>query len=156
LVAPGLLLQKDNSSHSAADELVSLVEVSLAANKPVVLQTSRDDADVQAVIEAGREARLSGPGLYECVSGNLAYLVQQIVSHTAVSVLAVFGGDTLLAIARACGWTGFCPHGEIMPGVVYAATQPVGETHIICKPGGFGHEDALWRIWERIQRQTNG
>ena len=34
-----------------------------------------------------------------------------------VPVLTVFGGDTLLAIARASGWRGFYPYGELALGV---------------------------------------
>ncbi|MCI0536586.1 MAG: hypothetical protein L0Z50_15305 [Verrucomicrobiales bacterium] len=149
-ISPGLLLDRDERPSRETNDLVSQVAASLAANRPALLQTSRRAADVLAVIEAGAQASLGQNQICECVNGNLARLVRRILDRAAVSALTVFGGDTLFAIAQACGWSGFYPLGELAPGVVYAETEPGGPTRIIAKPGGFGSEDALLRIWKGI------
>lgn len=150
LVSPELLLSRTEGKFSEAEDLVFQVAACLASNNPVVLQTSRGAADVQAVREAAARAGISENELYECVSGNLARIVKRTLDLTFVSVLTVFGGDTLMAIARACGWHGFSPHGELAPGVVHSGTVPQAKTHVISKPGGFGGEDVLLEIWKTI------
>jgi uncharacterized protein YgbK (DUF1537 family) len=150
LVSPEFLLCREESQLPQADDLVTQVAACLAAKKPVVLQTSRSAADVREVIETGAGLELTGEKLYERVSGNLARLVKRILDRTSVPVLTVFGGDTLLAIARACGWNGFYPYGELDSGIVHAETEPFGKTRVISKPGGFGGEEALWQIWKVI------
>ena len=149
-VSPELLLAQHDCQSPPADDLVFHVADCLAAKRPVVLQTSRNAADVREVIETGARLELNEEKLHERITGNLARIVKRILDRTSVPTLTVFGGDTLLAIARECGWRGFYPHDELAPGVVHAETEPGGKTHIISKPGGFGGEDALWEIWKAI------
>jgi uncharacterized protein YgbK (DUF1537 family) len=59
--------------------------------------------------------------------------------------LVVFGGDTLLGIARACEWCGFIPRTEVGPGITVA--QPLGDPRVvISKAGGFGDRNVLEEI----------
>ena len=71
----------------------------------------------------------------------LAHLIHPI--RARFSLIVVFGGDTLAAIAAASGWTAFRPLTELLPGVplvqIYGADEPM----LLTKAGGFGPIDFI-------------
>ena len=112
-----------------------------------------ESAEVDRVIAAGRDVvlrsgapggqRLTRPGVAESL-GRIAALA---LARGGFGRLAVFGGDTLLAVARACGWAALLPRAEILPGVVLAEVAGrEGELLLITKAGGFGPENLLRQI----------
>jgi uncharacterized protein YgbK (DUF1537 family) len=160
-----LLLEGSEHPSARAGRLISDVTAALASHLPVILQTSRHAADVQAVLEAGGRSGLAANELHERINSNLARLVRRILGGVPVAALTVFGGDTLVAIATACGWEGFLPHRELRPGVAQAQvvsnlgprSQPAAprgnhahestrQLHIFSKPGGFGTANVLVQI----------
>jgi uncharacterized protein YgbK (DUF1537 family) len=55
-----------------------------------------------------------------------------------LSLLVVFGGDTLAAIAAANDWTAFRPQAELLPGVPLVRVCDVEGRLLLTKAGGFG------------------
>jgi ribosomal protein L37AE/L43A len=109
--------------------------------------TVRDKDDPEKVLRPPEDTSLHLlPQLWEALGQPLNELV--LVSPYFVPGRG--GTDTLLAIARECRWNGFYPRSELFPGVVHAATAPHGRTDIVSKPGGFGGNDALVKIWKAI------
>ncbi len=76
----------------------------------------------------------------------LANLVARILDQMFVPVLAVFGGDTLAAIAAARGWTAFRPRTELLPGVPFVEVCGQDEVLLLTKAGGFGSVDLLTNL----------
>ncbi len=74
---------------------------------------------------------------------NVAQLVAQILDQLVVPVLAVFGGDTLAAIAEARGWMAFRPRTELLPGVPLVEVCGQDQMLLLTKAGGFGSVDLL-------------
>ncbi len=79
----------------------------------------------------------------------LAKLVQQVLAQIPVPTLAVFGGDTLAALAAACGWKAFRPQAEVVPGIPLVAVCGQDALWVLTKAGGFGAEDLLVKISPR-------
>lgn len=71
----------------------------------------------------------------------LANLVPQVLAQ--ISTLVVFGGDTLAALAAACGWTTFRPQTELLPGVPVVQVDECDELLLVTKAGGFGAADFI-------------
>ncbi len=69
--------------------------------------------------------------------------VPDTAHRAGLDAIAVFGGDTALAIVRAFGLTRLDPIGEILPGVAVSA---IGALTLITKAGGFGPPDLLPRL----------
>ncbi len=137
---PAAALRGEESGEA---ELVNQVCERITRREPVLLQTARNAADVLS---------LSASAEYERVCRNVARVTRSIVQRVHVGTLTVFGGDTLLAIARECGWPGFLPRGEVLPGIMHAELEEGRwPKHILSKPGGFGAEDALLRILDRFR-----
>ena len=76
-------------------------------------------------------------------TSHLAQLVAQILDQISVPGLAIFGGDTLAAIAEARGWTAFRPRTELLPGVPLVQVCGHDEMLLLTKAGGFGTEELL-------------
>ncbi len=83
----------------------------------------------------------------EALGGLTAALMER---EPAPGSLAVFGGDTAVAVLRALGATTMRPHGELWPGVI-ESTMPVGgrSVTVVTKSGGFGPEDLVARLAAR-------
>lgn len=73
----------------------------------------------------------------------LAQLASQILDQIQVPVLAVFGGDTLAAIAKARGWQAFRPQTEFLPGAPLVKVCGEDDLLLLTKAGGFGSVDLL-------------
>ena len=73
------------------------------------------------------------------------------------AALIVFGGDTLLGIARALGCTSVTPLAELLPGIVLSQMQTdTGALFVVTKAGGFGDESLLQEIECRLHDLMNG
>jgi uncharacterized protein YgbK (DUF1537 family) len=64
--------------------------------------------------------------------------------------LALFGGETALAVLRELGVAALRPRTELWPGVIESAAA--GGLTVITKSGGFGPED----VFERLGRLYRG
>ncbi len=76
----------------------------------------------------------------------LAMLVAQILDQIFLPAIAVFGGDTLAAIAEARGWTAFRPRTEFLPGVPLVQVCGEDDLILLTKAGGFGSVDLIAKI----------
>jgi D-threonate/D-erythronate kinase len=76
-----------------------------------------------------------------------AEIVHQALRDAPSTALAVFGGDTAVAIHRALGAADFAPYGEVLPGV---AVSRSGGRVWITKAGGFGAPDILCEMRKRL------
>lgn len=76
----------------------------------------------------------------------MAALVQQTLAQTPLATLIVFGGDTLAAIANACGWTTFRPLTEFLPGAPLVRVGGHEELTLVTKAGGFGGANWLRNV----------
>jgi uncharacterized protein YgbK (DUF1537 family) len=84
-------------------------------------------------------------------------LVRQIVDSTAVSTIALFGGDTAFAVVGALGIRSLDPVGEICQGVVVCRAKGArdrGVRNLVTKAGGFGPVDVVDRIMGALEQEA--
>lgn len=134
------------------DEFETLVARFEDGGKRDVLLYSVHHRDETA--EFVRLAREAGHGegkVHALVADNTGKLVRDILHHGHFQTLVVFGGDTLMGIAKACGWAAFVPRTEVGPGVTVA--NPLGsDLTVISKAGGFGETGVVGRILSWVRR----
>jgi uncharacterized protein YgbK (DUF1537 family) len=88
----------------------------------------------------------------ESVSAGLGALARKILPLSEPLCLVVFGGDTLLGVARALEYDSITPLAEIRPGVVLARGEgPEGGGFMVTKAGAFGEEDLIPLIQEYLK-----
>ncbi len=146
IVRPSLslpLLVVNGSLHEASLRQVAHAAQHGWAVLEVTAATSA--AEIIAALNVAQRVVLttSTNSLDESFTSRLAHLVAQILPQRSVPVLAVFGGDTLAAIAAARGWTAFCPRAEFAPGVPLVQACGADDVLLLTKAGGFGAADFI-------------
>ena len=85
------------------------------------------------------------------IAGSLGALVGEIFTSPSLGTLLLTGGDTLLQCMNCIGVSELEPICELAKGVVLAQFTYHGCTrHVITKSGGFGQEDLLITLADRI------
>ena len=138
-----------------------------AAGIPRVTCSGSPEAAAHALAEAFRHssaAILEAPASREpgCAPGimaeSLAHAVQLLYETEAPLTLAVFGGDTLLAIAARLFREALCPLAEVLPGVPVSKTRDHEGRRLclISKSGGFGPENVVEQITAYVFSENQG
>jgi D-threonate/D-erythronate kinase len=122
----------DSPSRATMDNWSALIEA-VAAGRHAVVWTNPGDAS-SAPRQTGRRA-LRG----------LGEIVRAILSTTAVSGLAMVGGDTAHVVLRALRASGLTLAGEIAAGIPYGRLLdgPFAGLPTVTKAGGFGTDTVL-------------
>ena len=90
------------------------------------------------------------------IAARLGALTAQVLARKKPAALIVFGGDTLLGIARALGCTSVTPLTELLHGIVLSQMQTdTGALFVVTKAGGFGDENLLQEIECRLHDLRN-
>ena len=116
-----------------------------------VLCSARSGGHVEAVRALAAAQGLPEGGAHLAVAGRLAEVAAAAFAGQRDCALAVFGGDTLFALAQALGVAAIEPLGELSPGVVLSRAQgALGGFTLVSKAGGFGGEDVLCSIRQAL------
>ncbi len=85
-------------------------------------------------------------------SKKIGQIIAALLQVIHVNTLCVFGGDTLMSIMRETGAGVIEAKTEILPGVAYTKTSlHSGEICLLSKPGGYGEENGIVEIINRVK-----
>ncbi|MFT4145709.1 MAG: four-carbon acid sugar kinase family protein [Mobilitalea sp.] len=105
-----------------------------------------EDTDIYA-----QEHNLTMEQLRVLISDNLAALIKRMLDNGLNATLLCTGGDTLMALMQAIGISELMPICELETGVVLTEFIYKENTYqIISKSGGFGDQDLLIKLAEKI------
>lgn len=86
------------------------------------------------------------------IAKNLGGLFRKLVDSTEDAVFMCIGGDTLSSTVESLGLASITPIDELYPGVVLTEVTYNGRMlSIITKSGGFGDEDLIQKILDKIR-----
>jgi uncharacterized protein YgbK (DUF1537 family) len=89
---------------------------------------------------------------YELIAERIGLIVAAILEEVHLSILTVFGGDTISGIMQAMSCDYIEPEQEIIPGVALSlVTVKNKNLHLVSKPGGYGDKDAIIQILDFIK-----
>lgn len=117
----------------------------------LLLYSVSERGELDWFLEQGKG--LSRAEAHERVARNTGALVKDLLGRGKFGTLVVFGGDTLMGIARANGWKAFTPLREVVDGVTVSRPENEGVV-VISKAGGFGEEDTLEKILEFVRERS--
>ncbi|MGZ8920493.1 MAG: four-carbon acid sugar kinase family protein [Limisphaerales bacterium] len=121
----------------------------------VLLETLEKREDYEAFQSKARKLGIKDETLHLAVAKGLGQAVKGILKTRPFHTLIVFGGDSLIGIARAMNWKAFRPHSEVALGITVA--KPIGsEMIVISKAGGFGERDVVHAILRWIRTSSAG
>ncbi|MCL2832550.1 MAG: four-carbon acid sugar kinase family protein [Treponema sp.] len=127
-----------------AEKIISFCAKELGSKKICILGTKA------ALGEKTMSAEDTAPGKGQAdvsasaqIAQSIGSLVKKIISKTGPLNLAIFGGDTLLGIAKALEYKCLAPLLEIRPGVVLAQIYGQEKGLLITKAGAFGEANLI-------------
>lgn len=155
-LSPEILLAEDGTQSVQTRQAIAKITELDQQQREVVLRSAEKSEELELYLDLGRERGLGLKQTHHLMMRNMGEIVGQVLDQTSFKLLTVFGGDTLLAIARERGWSGLLPQEEVLPGVVISrVSSDMNAPLLITKAGGFGQEDVLVRIKEMLGSKKN-
>jgi len=140
--------QKLDRSESNADTLLESISESLRVRKRVIIAAAVTPDDIHDTDEYALKFGLYINDIQNLICSNIGRLTVNILKRSAVSTLAVFGGDTLHDILTRAAIPAVRPVRELSPGIVESEAAFDGRIiRLITKSGGLGGDDALSVIY---------
>ncbi len=150
-LTPEVLLAEDGAQSVQTRQAIAKIIELDQQQREVILRSTEKAEDLELYLELGRKRGLDPKQMHQLILRNMGEIVGQALEQTSFRLLTVFGGDTLLSVARVRGWFGLLPQEEVLPGVVVSRVS--GDTNaplLITKAGGFGPENVLARIKDML------
>lgn len=149
---PEVLVSESGSRSTAARAEIDKIVALNAQRKDVILRSIEKAEDLEKCVQLGRRKGIEAKQLHLRIAENLGQIGGQVLKSTDFKLITVFGGDTLIEIARSLNWFGLLPQHEIMPGItVSKVAESEGDWLLITKAGGFGQENALIQIRDLLR-----
>ncbi|MBM3835419.1 MAG: hypothetical protein FJ403_19515 [Verrucomicrobia bacterium] len=152
-LSPHLLMSPEGPKSSAAFACVDEIVAILNGGGDVLLQSVTQREELPCYLAAGA-SRESSSELHELVARNTGRIIAQIMQRTALKLLVIFGGDTLVGIADELDWPGFLPCEELVPGLTVSEVAQSEGLIVISKSGGFGPENILTNLQEILKQKV--
>ena len=136
-MSPEVLLQEGG--------VEAFVQTTAGAGENILLHSLQHREEYAAFRGAAATVKLDESALHLRIANSTGQIVKGLLEQGNFRTVIIFGGDTLIGVARANGWTAFVPRAEIEAGVTVA--HPLGsELTVISKAGGFGDAEVVSRI----------
>lgn len=128
------------------------IESMLANNPHCIIESSDSDFnDNQPTADYAKKMGIDRETLRVRIASSLGYLVGELFTCPSLGTLLLTGGDTLLQCMSCVGVQELEPICELEKGVVLASFTYNGCTHhVITKSGGFGQENLLTNLADRL------
>ena len=139
---------------ASADGKAALAEIEamLAANPRCIIETN-DAGGNQLTANYAAARGIDLDGLRVGISGSVGQMFGALFSSEHLGTLLLTGGDTLLQCMNCVGVKELEPVCELESGIVLARFAYQGRTrYVITKSGGFGQEDLLVELADRIAK----
>ena len=139
---------------ASADGKAALAEIEamLAANPRCIIETN-DAGGNQLTADYAAARGIDLDGLRVGISGSVGQMFGALFGSEHLGTLLLTGGDTLLQCMNSVGARELEPVCELESGIVLARFAYQGRTrYVITKSGGFGQEDLLVELADRIAK----
>ena len=139
---------------ASADGKAALAEIEqmLAANPRCIIETN-DAGGNQLTADYAAARGIDLDGLRVGISGSVGQMFGALFGSEHLGTLLLTGGDTLLQCMNSVGARELEPVCELESGIVLARFTYQGRTrYVITKSGGFGQEDLLVELADRIAK----
>ena len=128
------------------------IEAMLAANPRCIIETN-DAGGNQLTADYAAARGIDLDGLRVGISGSVGQMFGALFGSEHLGTLLLTGGDTLLQCMNSVGARELEPVCELESGIVLARFTYQGRTrYVITKSGGFGQEDLLVELADRIAK----
>lgn len=136
------------SGQQERKKVLDLVEKAVRQGTDIIVRSAPDKDSVKRSFEAGERFSLSSVQVAEKIADFLGNIAATVIREMNISGALLTGGDTAMKSSNYLGSSGVILENEIMHGIPYGRFVDPGlkDRIIVSKAGGFGAEDAIFRI----------
>jgi uncharacterized protein YgbK (DUF1537 family) len=128
--------------------IIDIVKVSSVKGDDIIIRSARSKPFVSECIELGKKYGLTGSDVSEIIALFLGEIARDIIQVVKINGILLTGGDTAIKTAQSLKISGTIIHDEIEAGIPYGhfIEDQYRNITIVSKAGGFGSEDAIYRV----------
>lgn len=153
-LTPEQKLEPDHWDSERGMQAVRELKNTLQSGDCRIIDTNDADGN-KATAAWAAERGMTTEEVRQAVSRSVGTLVSRLFPEPGLGTLLITGGDTLIQCMAGMGIREIEPVCELDRGVVLSRFAYRGVTrHVISKSGGFGGEDLLLRLADRIAQNT--
>jgi D-threonate/D-erythronate kinase len=130
------------------NRILELVKESVSRDEDLIIRSAPSRDAVSKSFETGEEYGLDRFKVSETIAFFLGEIASDIIQNISIKGILLTGGDTAIKTAQSLNISGVILQDEIVHGIPYGyfAEQEYQEIIIVSKAGGFGNEDAIFRV----------
>ena len=156
IVLPEALKRFPEQNSSVYDTVLDRARACLRAGRSVIVTTALDAGDLSDMPAPQAEKDGGQTNIHDRIPQLFARLADTLIEDGLSRNLAVFGGDTALAILRKAGCRFVHAKGEAETGVpICEAYCRAGTVHLATKSGGLGSEQVVASIEQFLRRNKS-
>ena len=135
------------------ERIVAIVQDSCRKGKDIIIRSARDRDDMEKSFEAGMSSGLDRTEVSEIIASFLGEIAAEIIRGARINGMLLTGGDIALKTTKSLNVLGLIVENEILPGIPigYFSDAAYKDIKIITKAGGFGTEDAIYKVLEFLK-----
>ncbi len=128
--------------------ILKLTEKSITAGEDLIIRSSSSPNSVKKCMEKGRKLGMDDFRVSDLIANFLGELAGEFIIKKCLNGIVLTGGDTAIKTLNSLNINGIAVKDEIMHGIPfgYLNDKKYGELMVVTKAGGFGGEDALFKI----------
>lgn len=125
--------------------------VSQIKETPFCILDSHDVSESEETMTRAESMGIASEEVRTRIASSFGSLLKELLKDEIMNTLLITGGDTLMGFLQKIGVNEMTPIYEMEPGVVLSIVQIHGKNYnIISKSGGFGDEDLMEKLTEKI------
>ena len=124
---------------------------------PFCILDSHDVGEAEETMTRAESMGIASEEVRTRIASSFGSLLKELLKDEIMNTLLITGGDTLMGFLQNIGVNEMTPIYEMEPGVVLSIVQIHGKDYnIISKSGGFGEEDLMEKLADKIMDGVKG
>ena len=137
-----------NERNQEKDRILESAYGSVARNEDLIIRSAASRESMTKTFETGEQYGLDRIKVSETIASFLGETAGDIIKQTGIKGIVLTGGETASKTAQRLNISGVILKDEIVHGIPYGyfAEEEYNDLIIVSKAGGFGSEDAIFRV----------
>lgn len=135
------------------ERIHNILHDSYIKGNDVIIRSARVHDDAEKSFEAGKDYGLNRSEVSDIIASFLGDIAADIIREHRINGMLLTGGDIAMKTATSLNVSGLIVEREILPGIPsgYFSDPAYSDIKIITKAGGFGGEDAIYKVLEFLR-----
>jgi uncharacterized protein YgbK (DUF1537 family) len=130
------------------ERIMQIAGECVSAGEDMIIRSAPTRESVKNTFDAGEEAGIDRFTISEAIAGFLGELATELIRNIGIKGILLTGGDTAYKTAKCLNISGVVLKDEIEHGIPYGyfMNERYRNVIMVSKAGGFGNEDAIFKV----------